>query len=404
MKGTDWTSTRKMRSIVSRRFSHAAKQPGSNPSFDAILANTPLMSLPIELLQQINDFLPLSSQACFALSCHRLHAIIGTRSWKELNTQDQSKRLEKINFLRLLRRDLSDSSHWLCHRCIKFHPKDSLGLPTRAGVHEKGKIADAHSWYEHEWNDTYYGFPFCTSMYTLAHEFMHSVLKRRPIKTPRGTSLDAASTFYWHGHGGHGVGMEYKLFPRVAGTKFLLFASHRFHHPGPDYLSKLHFDICPHHGLAPDYARGDGSLMDRLAGGGLTRYTSLANVCLLCRLEFEVSFKALAFGMGAMTIDVWQDLGSAKVAPYSNFPRFLRYGRRLKGREETAAGDVGSFQLGSIRMEWENAPVDKVALPEWIETTRGPFGGKHVDDGGWPVWVSYGCGSEVWLLTSLARV
>src|ERR1700723_2821881 len=104
MKGTDWTSTRKVRSIVSRRFSHTANKPGPKPSFDAILANTPLMSLPIELLQQINDFLPLSSQACFALSCHRLHTIIGTRSWKELNTQSQPKRLEKINFLRLLRR------------------------------------------------------------------------------------------------------------------------------------------------------------------------------------------------------------------------------------------------------------------------------------------------------------
>ncbi|OCL12393.1 hypothetical protein AOQ84DRAFT_373104, partial [Glonium stellatum] len=297
MKCTDWTSTRKMRAAVSRRFSHTAKQLEPELSFDQILAKTPLLSLPIELLQQINDFLPPSAQACFALTCHRIQAIIGTLAWKELNTNDESRRLEKILLLRLLRRDLPDTSHWLCYRCIKFHPKDALGLPTRAGVHEKGETAAPHAWFEHEYTDTYNGFPFCASTYTLAHEFMHSALRRHPHKSARGRSnsnhsipptptssgngngtgsgnqhlvLDAPSTYYWHGHAGDSaIGMDYKLFPRVSGTKFLLFSSHRFHvrnfhHLSPAYLASLNFDICPHHSLAPDFVPGDGSLADRL--------------------------------------------------------------------------------------------------------------------------------------------
>src|ERR1700761_33259 len=90
----------------------APQDQGVNPSF---------LSLPNELLQHIADLLPLSSQACLAFSCHQIKVVIGTRSWQNLKSGKTSTNLEKLEFLRILRKDLTNSLLWLCHNCIKFH-------------------------------------------------------------------------------------------------------------------------------------------------------------------------------------------------------------------------------------------------------------------------------------------
>ena len=77
-----------------------------------------LLSLPVEILQHIRDFLPLSSAASFALCSQTLLKVVGNQSLEPLRADDQT--IERRRFLVALQKDLPD---WLlCHHCSLFHP------------------------------------------------------------------------------------------------------------------------------------------------------------------------------------------------------------------------------------------------------------------------------------------
>ena len=71
--------------------------------------------LPPELIIYTTRFLPPDSAASFALCCHSIYAILGSRYWESLQTQDQ----QRLAFLTLLERDLP--KYIVCHPCKILH-------------------------------------------------------------------------------------------------------------------------------------------------------------------------------------------------------------------------------------------------------------------------------------------
>ncbi len=92
---------------------------------------TILEMLTPDLIIYIAQFLPLSSTALFALSCHTARATLGTHYWTRLREEDQCQ--QQIDFLSQLSKDLSPD-YVPCHHCRVLHLctiRYSHHLPTR---------------------------------------------------------------------------------------------------------------------------------------------------------------------------------------------------------------------------------------------------------------------------------
>ncbi|PVH80037.1 hypothetical protein DL98DRAFT_209943 [Cadophora sp. DSE1049] len=79
------------------------------------LEHSLLAKLPVELLQQITNDLPVASAASFSLSCRHIHLLTGTRYLENLATSSH----ETLVFLKLIERDLQNQI--LCNSCRKLH-------------------------------------------------------------------------------------------------------------------------------------------------------------------------------------------------------------------------------------------------------------------------------------------
>ena len=84
-----------------------------------------LEGLPVELLQSIATYLPLSAAASFALSNKYICYLLGRQYWHHLRSQP----LEYKIFLGFLEKNMT--GHWLCDQCLTFHLKPHLGIRSR---------------------------------------------------------------------------------------------------------------------------------------------------------------------------------------------------------------------------------------------------------------------------------
>ncbi|QSZ36092.1 hypothetical protein DSL72_007216 [Monilinia vaccinii-corymbosi] len=82
--------------------------------FDA-QEHSPLLQLPIEILEMIADNLPLASAASLSLTCRQIIFLIGTRHITDLETS----RHETLMFMSLLVHDVRE--HIVCITCKKLH-------------------------------------------------------------------------------------------------------------------------------------------------------------------------------------------------------------------------------------------------------------------------------------------
>lgn len=87
-----------------------------------------LERLPVELLQSIASYLPLSTAASFALSNKYICYVLGRQYWQHLRSQP----LEYETFLGFLEKDMT--SHWLCHQCLVFHLKPKIHPIVKYGL------------------------------------------------------------------------------------------------------------------------------------------------------------------------------------------------------------------------------------------------------------------------------
>ncbi|KAF2202911.1 hypothetical protein GQ43DRAFT_470481 [Delitschia confertaspora ATCC 74209] len=94
---------------------HQDLQPAQIP--DTIVVKTNLLDLPTEIVQEIANYLPLSSKAAFTISCKLAASIVGTQSWVDLKQREHI--YERHDFGRLLERDSPNAVY--CYGCSKIH-------------------------------------------------------------------------------------------------------------------------------------------------------------------------------------------------------------------------------------------------------------------------------------------
>ena len=70
-----------------------------------IRQSTILCNLPTEILLEIIEYLPLSSQSCLIFTCKSLNIQLGDRSWACLRGESDYAKLERKAFIRTLARD-----------------------------------------------------------------------------------------------------------------------------------------------------------------------------------------------------------------------------------------------------------------------------------------------------------
>ncbi|KAH8652668.1 hypothetical protein BGZ60DRAFT_419999 [Tricladium varicosporioides] len=93
-----------------KRFSRHPIAQKSNALENSILAR-----LPIELLQQVANCLPIASAVSFSLSCRHIHLLIGTQYLENLAAAGH----ETLMFLKLIEHDFPNQI--VCNSCKKLH-------------------------------------------------------------------------------------------------------------------------------------------------------------------------------------------------------------------------------------------------------------------------------------------
>ncbi|KAI1089098.1 hypothetical protein F5B19DRAFT_485483 [Rostrohypoxylon terebratum] len=90
--------------------------------------NIRLFAFPREIIREISSFLPLESLLCLTLTCKLALHILGTSSWKDKlitqrwGTDDTTKSMPRLNFIKLLGRDVEKLGLVPCEACNTLHP------------------------------------------------------------------------------------------------------------------------------------------------------------------------------------------------------------------------------------------------------------------------------------------
>lgn len=110
-------ATQKLRHVLSN-FSASIKTHLEFTRSNKLCQRSGFLDLPVEIIQMIQDLLPLASTVSLALTCRDMRKILGDKPLRSINLPvnvDQRK-----DFLLGLQKDLSD---WqFCHPCSVFHP------------------------------------------------------------------------------------------------------------------------------------------------------------------------------------------------------------------------------------------------------------------------------------------
>jgi hypothetical protein len=100
------------------KFIMRRRDPGPDPPVETVI-NGGILSLPVELLQQIRSYLPLPSAAAFAFSNRHICDAVGQQLFAELRKTEN--KVDKLIFLALMQKD---QEVWLCENCERLHPRD----------------------------------------------------------------------------------------------------------------------------------------------------------------------------------------------------------------------------------------------------------------------------------------
>jgi len=251
-----------------------------------------LSSLPIEILLIICEYLPLSSQASLAFTCTLLKQRLGPKFWPQLKSEAKSK--EKINFLKLLQKDVP--KFYLCSQCHLLHARPTRSL--RPGWHGSYKLEPFYHLTRSQIRAALDG-SICTEYLTCAG--------LRTVNLG-----EAAST----------VGVWCR--PRIVNGRFLLnrhyvfplppFTARNPSCPPPSPMAAIGLKLCTHVTLTsltiPNFPPLSGSYLgfgcsgyieqvDRWAGGPGYR------ICRRCQICYSEFYLLMGDGMGAATCDFY---------------------------------------------------------------------------------------------------
>ncbi|KAF1956012.1 hypothetical protein CC80DRAFT_492911 [Byssothecium circinans] len=347
----------------------------------------PILSLPLELLQQISTHLSPATAASFSLSTRYIYYAIGTQPLQahispppnsftpkpeDHNLHYRSPpppttlpRIERRKRLEILERAFP--SHWYCAWCDTFHARELAGGPTRFRKEAKRDCAEFNSYLHDGWD------------YVLCFHHVRLAVNRH--LWGEGNGIDVSAFTYNSGgverkikvaktHGGahhtDWVTTQLKTRARVVDGRLILYASYRVSVPGdsgglPFHLGKCIGSVLPQIVAGHRYSHEPHTGIVRALEMALLphmEHREVTKTCSVCATDFSivVSHHSPTASSGSEPTNTivqffaWRDLGDGR-SPFDTSWR--AHGELGNGNEGVYAGSI-QMQDGSIRRRFRD--------------------------------------------------
>jgi hypothetical protein len=320
----------------------------TTPSKPLIQQTSPLLSLPLELIQQIASYLDHSSAASLCLSSRYTCYAIGRNDLTEhLSLSCSLPRFQRRKNIEILERAFP--SHWYCAWCDTFHRHDVDGGPTRYANEAKRDCAEFNS-YLHDGSE-----------YVVCYHHVRLALNRVLWGEEYGVGVEAFAydEEFTRKSGKMVFGTRLKCRARILESRLILHASFRVTIPPsgylrPDEFAKILTPILPHvvAGHRDSHAPHTGiqkRLENALAHGGVSK----PQLCSVCATDFTIYYDTTATPHPTLKISVWRDLGNGR-NPFD--ASWRAHGELGHGRPGFASDALrlASFQPGDIKKAFES--------------------------------------------------
>jgi hypothetical protein len=326
-----------------------------------IQQSSPLLTLPVELIQLTASYLDRISTASLCLACRYTCLAIGRNELVEHVTLSRPLiKVQRRKNIEILERAFP--SHWYCSWCDTFHLHDVNGGPTRLKSEKARECVEASSYLHDEWryvvchhhvklavNRALWGQDYGIGVEAFTH---HTVTKRTSGKTVFDTRLQCEARV-----------VEGRLILHASFDVFLPPAPHiRRVGTGREVLVRDIIPIVPHvvsghrNSHAP-HTGFKGTLADAVMYGSQSR----VELCHVCATDFIAHYDSHnAESPTVLNFQVWRDLGNGR-NPFD--ASWRAHGELGQGREGFASDALrlASFLPGDIKKAFESGTWSCVA-------------------------------------------
>ncbi|RYN43150.1 hypothetical protein AA0113_g12449 [Alternaria arborescens] len=318
---------------------------------------TPILSLPLELIQQVNTYLDTSSAAAFCLSSRYVYYALGTEVLSR-HVEGSRNRFEKRKTIEAVV-ERAFPGHWFCAWCDRFHAWSAEDGPKSQHSGGKRDCADFNSYldagngyklrYHHvrlainraSWGDEH-GIPL--SAFTYEKKEMARI-SRTPVPT------------------------KLSLSARIVQGHFLLHSSYAIILPAfttrNRNLLKSLWPLLPHivtgHRDTPNGHTGLMAAIDNVIRRGW-KYQFTQN-CSTCATDWSVTTQDFSHATGGqvrLVVQSWRDLGTGRT-PFETGWRSHGVGSGDDSGANTCLVRLTSLPAGSVRRAFEAACIDHVS-------------------------------------------
>ena len=298
-----------------------------------------LEGLPVELLQSIASYLPLSAAASFALSNKFICYAVGGQYWHHLRSQP----LEYKIFLDLLEKDMT--GHWLCDQCLTFHIKPKfhsiliyyLTKPAWKCTQPYPRITGPMS--------TQYTFP----PIEISHLMVRMAMNRHHFGSEHGEPLDIFSKL---SHKDSSQDCWWKIFAEAAivANEFYVRFQYRVAIPSSKDFGCIElYAICPHiHSLDSKNPMAPiiKCLLNHRNTASCEKCKGLRQ-CRFCTTEFEVQISQCRATGHVLEITSWKNFGAGRSPDDPKWAQHVRSPR-------IPCLHAAKFSPGSIKSAFES--------------------------------------------------
>ncbi|KAG9194551.1 hypothetical protein G6011_04586 [Alternaria panax] len=316
----------------------------------------PLLSLPLELIQQVSTYLDTSSAAAFCLSSRYIYYALGTEVLSR-HVEGSKNRFEKRKTIEAVV-ERAFPGHWFCAWCDRFHAWSLEDGPMSQQLGKDRDCADFNSYLD------------AGRGYRLRYHHVRLVINRASWGEEHGIPLSAFT-------------YEKKEMARISRTpvptklsvsasivqgRFLLHSSYAIILPAfttrNRNLLKSLWPLLPHivtgHRDTPNGHTGLMAAVDNVIRRGW-KYQFTQN-CSTCATDWSVTTQDFPHSTGGqvrLVVQSWRDLGKGR-SPFETGWRAHGVGSCAEG-SNTCPVRPTSLPAGTVRRAFEAACIDRVA-------------------------------------------
>ncbi|EOA87018.1 hypothetical protein ACJQWK_08224 [Exserohilum turcicum] len=326
------------------------------------LQKAPILTLPLELIQQVNTHLDTASAAAFCLSSRFIYYALGTNMLSGYFEASKNRFEKRRSIEAVVERAFP--GHWFCGWCDRFHAWSADDGPT-APLSARGKqreCADFNS-YLHAGSD-----------YALRYHHIRLAINRSQLGPEHGIPLSAFS----HEHKAMAklfktpVPTKLQISAKIAKGRFLLHTSYAIILPAfatrnRNLLSAL-WPLFPHilvgHRASENGHTGLMAAVDNVVRRGW-KYQFTQN-CAMCATDWAVSAQQFSHATGSqmrLVVQTWRDVGSARTPFETAWRAHGVCVSEIAGKSSSSSSaststcllQMAGLQPGSIRRTFDSA-------------------------------------------------